>query len=65
VGNRRVNGLTVPTTQILTDLLGDRAEQVAHIERPIKHKRHAHRNSIAATMTHESVLVFRKLRNGD
>ncbi len=64
VGNRRVNGLTIPTTQILTDLLGDRAEQVAHIDRPIKRKRHAYRNSIAATMTHEAVLVFRKLRNG-
>jgi hypothetical protein len=64
VGNRRVNGVTVPTTKILTDLLGDRVEPVAHIDRPITGKRHAVRNSVAATMTHEAVLVFRKRRNG-
>jgi hypothetical protein len=64
VGNRRVNGHVIPTTTILTELLADRAELLAEIERPIQNKRHAHRNSIASTMTHEAVLVYRKLRNG-
>lgn len=63
VGDRRVNGVTVPTTDILTELFGDRVELAANIDRPIKRKRHAHRNSVAATMTHEAILVYRKLRN--
>ena len=63
VGDRKVNGLTVPTTNIITELLGNRAELIAAIDRPIKNKRHAHRNSVAATMTHEAILVYRKLRN--
>lgn len=65
VGDRRVNGLTVPTTEILVELFGNRAEVITNIDRPIKRKRHAHRHNVAATMTHESLLVFRKLRNGD
>jgi hypothetical protein len=61
VGNRRVGGLEVPFDSILTELLGSREVlRVGHVDRRITGKRMAHRNPIAATMTHERTLVFRK-----
>jgi hypothetical protein len=61
VGNRRVGGIEVPLDSILTELLGSREVlPVGSVDRRITSKRMAYRNTIAATMTHERTMVFRK-----
>jgi hypothetical protein len=61
VGNRRVGGEEVPTDRILTELLQARgAVSVARVQRNIPSKRMATRNSVAATMRGETILLFRK-----
>lgn len=61
IGNRRVGGESVPTDAILTELLATHGSHlVTRIERRIPNKRMPTRNSIATTMRHESILVFRK-----
>lgn len=61
VGNRRVGGDLVPTDRILEELMAARdAHLVSRLERKIPNKRMATRNSIAATMRGEAILVFRK-----
>jgi hypothetical protein len=61
VGNRRVGGIEIPLDSILTELLSSRRVlQVASVDRRITAKRMATRNTIAATMTHERTLVYRK-----
>jgi len=61
VGNRRVAGKSIPTDAILIELLGAKhARLLSKIERKIPSKRMATRNSVAATMRGESILVFRK-----
>ena len=62
VGNRRVGGLEVPLDSILGELLSYHGVFPVGqaVDRRITSKRMAHRNTIAATMTHERTLVFRK-----
>jgi hypothetical protein len=60
VGNRRVGSLEVPLTTVLEELLVSRGcRSVARIQRRISGKRMAVRNSVAATMRSEHVLVIR------
>jgi hypothetical protein len=62
VGNRRVGGLQVPMDEILADLLHHRGcETISVLTRAIPdcRKRMASRNSVAATMSAERVLVLR------
>ncbi len=62
VGNRRVGGLQVPMDKILVDLLEHRGcNTITTLSRAIPdcRKRMASRNSVAATMTAERVLVLR------
>ena len=62
IGNRRVGGLEVPLTEILTELLCQRsAILVGRCARRIPQKRMAVRNSISATIRAEHLLVFRKV----
>ena len=61
VGNRRVGGDPVPTDRILEELMTARSVHlVTRLKRKIPNKRMATRNSIAATMRGEVILVFRK-----
>jgi site-specific DNA-methyltransferase (cytosine-N4-specific) len=67
VGNRRVGGLQVPMDEILVDLLEHRGcETITMLSRAIPdcRKRMASRNSVAATMTAERVLVLRYAHDG-
>jgi hypothetical protein len=62
VGNRRVGGLQVPMDEILIDLLEHRGCQtITTLSREIPdcRKRMASRNSVAATMSSEKVIVMR------
>jgi hypothetical protein len=66
VGNRRVGGLQVPMDDILEELLHHRGcELVASLRREIPEcrKRMASRNSVAATMSAERVLVIQRGRS--
>ena len=68
VGNRRVGGREVPMDSILRELLEQRGcTFVTVLQRAIPEcrKRMASRNSIAATMTAEQVLVLRAPRRDD
>jgi hypothetical protein len=61
LGNRRVGGRFVPLDEILVELLATRgATLVTKIKRRIPSKRMAIRNSVAATMSNETILVVRK-----
>ena len=63
VGNRRVGGLQVPMDEILGELLAHRGcETISVLTRAIPdcRKRMASRNSVAATMSAERVLVLRR-----
>jgi hypothetical protein len=62
VGDRSVGGFRVPLAAILRQLIGDRAELVAMLERniPQARKRMPTRNSITSTMGNESILVLRR-----
>lgn len=61
IGNRRVGGESVPTDDILKELLLAKGVQaVTRFERKIPSKRMATRNTIASTMRGEAILVFRK-----
>jgi hypothetical protein len=62
MGDRRVGGHRIPTTAILRELLesrGARCETTLTRTIATNRKRMALRNSIAATMRHESILVMR------
>lgn len=67
VGERRVNGRPVPMAEIVTELIGQRALLLTVLERriPPRQKRMASRNSVAATMDQEQVLVFVKAGPAD
>lgn len=59
-GNRKVGGQRIPLDGILSELLVTRgAGPVATIDRKILSKRMPSKNSIAATMSVETILVFR------
>jgi hypothetical protein len=61
LGNRRVGGRSVPLDAILGDLLRGRgAKRITEVRRRIPSKRMAVRNSVAATMANEMIVVFRK-----
>ena len=63
VGNRRVGGLQVPMDKILHELLTHRGcHRITTLSRaiPDNRKRMASRNSVAATMNAEQVLVLRR-----
>ena len=61
IGNRRVGGEPVPSDRMLGELLTARGVcPVTRVDRKIPSKRMANRNSIAKTMCHEAILVFRK-----
>ncbi len=61
VGNRRVGNKPMPLDRILAELLAAHGlVPVVTIDRRITSKRMATRNSIAATMRAESLLIFRK-----
>jgi SAM-dependent methyltransferase len=65
IGNRRVGGVQVPLGQIVADLLDAHGvARVLTLDRRIPSKRMATRNSFAATMRAEEVIVFRKVRVG-
>ncbi len=60
-GNRRVGGIEIPNSQILTELLERRSVTlVTQLERNIHHKRMPHRNQIAQMMRSEQIMIFRK-----
>lgn len=60
-GNRRVGGIEIPNSQILTELLEHRnVTLVTQLERNIHHKRMPHRNQIAQMMRREQIMIFRK-----
>jgi hypothetical protein len=60
-GNRRVGGIEIPNSQILTELLEQRnVTLVTQLERNIHHKRMPHRNQIAQMMRREQIMIFRK-----
>ena len=60
IGNRRVGTFEVPLITIVRELLSSRGcEPVVGVRRQIRGKRMATRNSIAATMRYEEVLVLR------
>jgi hypothetical protein len=62
VGNRRVGGLQVPMDEILREILEHRGcERITTLRRAIPdcRKRMASRNSVAATMSDERVLILR------
>lgn len=64
VGNRCVAGHRMPTDSILLELLAAKgAVSVVRLNRSIPSKRMATKNSIANTMSMESVLVLRKGNN--
>lgn len=63
VGNRRVGGMEIPMDRIMVELLEHRgAEAVVSLLRqiPDNRKRMASRNSVAATMSSERVIVMRR-----
>lgn len=61
-GNRRVGGIEIPNSQILTELLESRnVSFVTQLERNIHHKRMPHRNQVTQMMRCEQILIFRKL----
>jgi hypothetical protein len=61
VGNRKVGGRPVPMDRILTELLADTGVRlVTEVQRRIPSKRMATKNSIAATMRAETILLYRK-----
>ena len=61
LGNRRVADKQVPLDRILTELLeAHGATQVAALKRRIHSKRMALKNSVAKTMSAETILVMRK-----
>lgn len=61
LGNRKVGGKRVPLDMILSELLEDHnAELLTKLSRKISSKRMALKNSIAETMSSESILVMRK-----
>lgn len=62
IGDRSVGGERIPMSSILRQLLGPQAELVTRLERriPASRKRMPTRNSIAATMGLETILVLRK-----
>jgi hypothetical protein len=66
VGNRRVGGLQIPMDEILGELLVQRGcERITTLCRAIPdcRKRMASRNSVAATMSAERVLVLRRVQD--
>lgn len=66
VANRHVGGSEVPNDQILIDLLDlRRVRLVSRIERQIHQKRMPTRNEITRTMCRESILIFRRLPDGE
>lgn len=61
LGNRRVGGKRVPLDTILSELLDDHdAHLLCKLRRRIHSKRMAPKNSVAKTMSTESILVMRK-----
>jgi len=61
LGNRKVGGIRVPLDCILEDLLNaHRATLLCKLTRRISSKRMAPKNSIAETMSSETILVMRK-----
>jgi len=61
LGNRRVSGKQVPLDRILTELLASFGSvPVATLKRRIPSKRMALKNSVAKTMSAETILVMRK-----
>lgn len=61
VGNRRVGGVQIQLGQIIAELLVTHGvTAVTRVRRRIPSKRMATRNSFAATMRSEEILVFRK-----
>lgn len=62
VGDRTVGGVQVPMADVICDLADGNAEPVAKLARtiPLNRKRQAGRNSIAATMGSETVLVLQR-----
>jgi site-specific DNA-methyltransferase (cytosine-N4-specific) len=62
VGDRTVGGVQVPMADVIYDLADGKAEPIAKLARtiPLNRKRQAGRNSIAATMGSETVLVLQR-----
>ena len=61
VGNRRVGGRPVPMDDVLIELLeGRNTVHVGDVHRRIRSKRMANRNPLAATITRERTLLFRR-----
>lgn len=61
LGNRKVGGKRVPLDKILSELLEDHnAQLLIKMSRKISSKRMAPKNSVAETMSSESILVMRK-----
>lgn len=61
VGNRRINNVPIPMNEILTEMLeANGVCSVATINREIKHKKMAFRNSIADTMSRETIVIAQK-----
>ncbi|WP_299515733.1 hypothetical protein [Mucilaginibacter sp.] len=62
VGNRTVAGVNIPNNVIMTDfILSQGAILIKTINREILNRRMARRNSQAALMTFEDILIFRKI----
>ena len=61
LGNRKVGGQRVPFDAILSELLTSHgAKRLCQLTRRISSKRMAFKNSIADTMSRETILVMRK-----
>jgi len=61
IGNRKVGGIRVPLDKIVIELLADREVQfILSLKRRIPSKRMAIKNSIADTISNETILVARK-----
>lgn len=60
VGDRRVGGRTIPTTNIMAELLQSRGSiLIAQTGRDIPSKRMALRNSVTSTMRTENIIILR------
>ncbi|MFL5352636.1 hypothetical protein [Archangium sp.] len=60
LGNRRVGGIEVPLDAITTELVNTHGGvRVTSVVRQIRSKRMAIRNSVAPTMHHEHIIIFR------